>query len=234
VTVDFFLVTYPCDYDWLPYLWRSIERFATGWRRVVMVLEEQDALPDDIPSYVTVRRCRNYRGTLLPGYYGQCIEGLRAHEYTDADVVWFLESDTVFVRPIDVASDPQWPAVRPNLLYRSWDAAGPAQVWRESTRQAVGFDPLAETMCCHPFVYPRALLEDCWPGEACLRLVFRQTGGLSQFNVLGAWAMVKHPDMFRLVDVTKGYPPSCMRQFWSHARPTDDAVRAELTRLGLA
>ena len=235
-TIDFWLMSYPKDYPWLPHLWASITKYAKGFRRCVLLVEEQDRPPIDLPAYVVIKRCRNYRGTEIPGYFGQCIEGLRAHTYSDADVIWFLESDCIFTRPIDLQADPHWPIDRPNLLYDSWERVGEAQCWRDSTRAAVGFDPPAETMRCHPFIYPRWFVREVWEGcgkENALRDVVRSLGKLSQFNVFGAWGMVRAPRAFRLVDVAREVPRHCMRQFWSHAGVDDPAVRADLGRMGL-
>jgi hypothetical protein len=44
MTADFFLVSYPDHYAGLAPLFRSLAKFGTGYRRVVLVLEESDPL----------------------------------------------------------------------------------------------------------------------------------------------------------------------------------------------
>lgn len=234
-TVDFFLITYPKDYPWLPYLWATIAKRATGFRRCVLVLEPQDPTPSGLPTYVEVKRCRVYRGTDVAGYWGQSIEGLRAHEYTDADVIWFLESDCIFTRPVDVRVDKGFGQPEPCILRQKWEHVGVAAKWRPTTLGLLGEAP-AETMRAHPFVYPRGHFEACWShigGEERLRHVVLDGGELSQFNVLGNFALI-HPEGFRIIDVDReSMPDSCMKQFWSHSGVEDASVVREMEKLGL-
>ena len=56
ITTDIVVKTYPADYDWTPYLFRSIDKFVTGYRRIVLIIEEQFPDPDDIPYGAVVCR----------------------------------------------------------------------------------------------------------------------------------------------------------------------------------
>ena len=244
--LDFWLMTYPKDYPWLPYLWKSIEQYVTGFRQCVLVLEEQDPEPTDLPSYVIVKRCRDYRGTSIPGYWGQSIEGLRSHQYTDANIIWFLESDAPFVRPINVLNDSDWPSIKPNLLYDSWEDVGAAKKWQKACEDLL--DPVKapyEMMRSHPFIYSRDIVQTCWEQISKNSDIFDYVENIhteiSQFNILNNW-------MFHLNSLQDGrlcnpihaqqnrdkIPAKCTRQFWSHHGADHPDILAELKSIGLA
>lgn len=225
-----FLITYPNDYQWLPFLWRSIDKHVTGLDRLVMVLEDGDATPANLPGYVEVKRCRRFSG--IGRNMGQPVEKLAAGERIDADAVFYVDSDCVFVAPVDLRtySHP--------LLCRQWENAGDAyKAFYDSTHQVLGFRPPFETMCRFPFVYPTDFVREAMAyigGREKLAKLF--AAGLShvcEFNVLGNYAIVKRPERFHIVRADlEPEPPKVIRQFWSHGGLTP-AVLDEIERLGL-
>ena len=241
--LDFWLMTYPNDYPWLKYLWRSIDLYVTGFRQCVLVLEEQDPAPADLPEYVVVKRCRNYRGTSIPGYWGQSIEGLRSHHYTNASIIWFLESDAPFTRPIDVSTDTEWPSEIPKLLFDTWDNVGPAEKWRRACQDLLQPIPAPyEMMRTHPFIYHRDVVESCWAHIQGNFDIFHYVESIhqeiSQFNILNNW--MYHLNSFPNAKICQPLnvrdaviPPRCMHQFWSHHGVDHPDIIAELKALGL-
>lgn len=248
-TIDLLVVTYPADYPWLRNLFCSIERYATGFRKLVLVVEYQDQPPDNLPAYVDVRRCRNYlrRGEVagsgeIPGYFGQSIEGMRAHEYSDAEVIWILESDCVFKRPIDLQADANYPVARPEIIWRPWSEAGSAQCWAAAVRDLLQHEPPAECGCCLPFIYPRGLFQATWEhvgGERALVEVVKRGHSLSQCNVIGNYGLILHD----MLGEQSSYRPrrltaefvagQCLHQFWTPAGIDHPDVQAKLRELGL-
>ena len=257
LTTDILLVTFPDDYQWLPFLFRSIAHHVTGFDRLVVVVEEGDEPPLALLQNSGVRaweieRCRRYRGTSYPGYTGQAIEKLRAWHYTDAERVMFIDSDCVFTRPLDLQTDPHINLAKPIVWWRPWEEAGPAQCWRETTNTLLGYETDSETMCRHPFVFPGWMLHRLWEeigGEERLRHFTR----LSDFNLMGNFAnwlndhvdcvtMSRWPsppdaatnaDHARLGEaINVEVPGACVRQFWSRSGVTA-AVEQEMGKLGL-
>jgi hypothetical protein len=243
--VDLWCCTYPKDVPWLRYLFRSIDLHVTGFRRLVLVLEKQDPVPTGLPDYVVVKRCRRYRGTDIEGYWGQSIEGLRAHEYSNADVIWFAEADWVFVRDIDLQRDREYQASRPLILHNDWNKVGAARKWRQPTERILA--PLSvpfETMRRPPFWYPRWFIKEVWQqfgGDRLFELVRNGKGlPLSQFNVLDSVAMelnwVNGGKLFAPVHMSREkskIPKPCVAQFWSHDGVDHPGVQLELAKLGL-
>ena len=262
LTTDLFLVTYPGDFAWLPYLLLSIAKYVVreSYRRLVVVLEEGDEIPITLKAAAAndgayLFGCRRYRGTETPGYVGQQIEKLRAWHYTDADRIVILDSDEVFCRAVDLRTDPAICLEKPLLVWRRWENAGKAQCWQASTREALGFNPLGETLCRDPFVFPGWFLHLAWEvlgGEKRL-LTFNAVHdyptnhGLSEFNCLGNIALVKYADAFTPMESKSRVvldpmtcavddpvlPAPCVQRFWSHHGVADQEVQDALERLGL-
>ena len=246
-TTDLFLVTYPPDYPWLPYLWRSLPR-ATGWRDLIVVIEDGDEAPP-LPVGARLLRCPRYRGTDMPapargpGHLGQQIEKMGAWRYTCADRILWLDSDLVFTRPVDLQTDESISLERPWVYPCRWDHAGPCAVHRAGTAKLLEFDPPGETMARHPFVLPTRIVEECWNHVGGVRGIV-SAPEMSEFNVLMSYAMVKHPDAVRVAwhehetlrdpdtwEVIGQMPPACMGQFYSKAGV--EAAQETLRALGL-
>lgn len=243
LTTDLFLVTYPKDYPWLEYLFKSINRYVTGFRQLVLVIEENDIAPMDIlqkfgPKGWSVMRCRNYRGTDYPGYTGQAVEKLRAWHYTDADRIFILDSDLIFTRSVDLETDARANVQKPVVVNRPWEEAGEAVCWHPSTVELLGNAPF-ETMCCHPFIFPGWMLHKLWEilggEEKLLQNPPRDARGapcISDFNVMGNYAL-RFPGEFTPYDHRdEDIPPNFIHQFWSHHTVNHPEVRAKLQELG--
>jgi hypothetical protein len=216
---DLFLRTYPKDYKWLPYLFRSLERHATDWRNLVIVFpfegtpegfkvalaELEAAVPlkewgtrlrkgRTITGKIEVHTCRK---EFRDDYIGQCVTKLHAWEYSDADSVCFLDSDLVFVKnfnPLTLHGGPDF--LRPTIEIREWGEAGDAlKVWFEITRKLLhGESPPYETMCRHPFQYPTQFIRRAW--NALKDVPIMDGTHISEFNYLGNYAMLHEPHNF--------------------------------------
>jgi hypothetical protein len=236
---DIFLVTYPGDYPWLPFLFRSIARNVTGWRRVVVVIEMNDdpaPVADALtkagihPLWWRIELCRQYRGTPdCSGMTGQQIEKLHAWSYTNANRILFVDSDCVFSEKIDLVNSPYVRTDRPIVVYSPWHKVpghvvqtpeGPKeaspQKWFEPTRQVLGFVPPVEAMRQAPYVYPGWFLHKLWEflgGEDRLK-TFEHP---NEFNCMGNYAMAEYPEHFTFIEqFAPDCPPLQVANFWSH------------------
>ena len=224
ISVDLVVKTFPGDYAWLPYLYRSIDKYVTGYCQVVVIIEKQYHDPP-MPVGGRLVRCQTYEGTAVPSSRGVPIERLGAWRYSDADVLVFVDSDCVFCRPVDLQTDPTINLARPVVLWTEWAGSGPCEKWRAPARAALGFDPPVLAMCRYPFVFKRETLRACWDfcgGEKRLRTV-----DLTDWEVIGNYAMTKRPD-----DVTKLHAGhaglACVRQFWNQGGATHPLSQADI------
>lgn len=240
-TVDLFLRTYPNDYQWLTFLFRSMIRHVRGFRTLILIYPQGQVSPLGLSTWwhdlIHNGVISNYKfgradRTYPDDYVGQQVTKLRCHEYTDADEVCFLDSDIVFVRGFTPESR------RPQVVEcRPWDAVGRAQCWYQPTKILLREEPLYETMARHPFQYPTALIKRCYEhvgGEAGL-LGFG--AHFSEFNLLGNYAL-NHagyaPFMMSTGDSTQEKrEDDWVQQFWSHnLRLKPDMIEAKMRELG--
>jgi len=231
-TVDIFLRTYERDYPWLEFLWRSIALHqVAGFRRVVIVHPPNQPGPPPPPiPHLIVPEDRVYPND----YAGQMITKLRAGGHTDADEVVYVDSDCVFITPVDFQTW-QYP-----LLCTPWEQVPDAKAaWYEQTKTLLGFEPPFETMRRFPFVYPADFVREVYAHiggvERCLSLLADyKIQGMSEFNVLGNYAIVKCPEKFHVQRTDLGpFPPDIVHQFWSYSTVHDPKVRGYLVGLGL-
>jgi hypothetical protein len=232
MTTDVFVITYPPDHKWLPYLWRSIAKHITGMRAVVLVLEQGDPEPPDLPAYVQVKRCPRYTQEGPGRNFCQPMEKLRAHEYTDANMICYMDSDCVFTTPLDLST------YRHPLIVEDWFHVGNAICWLSPTRQLLRFEPPYETMRRFPFFYPRSFIKEVWEhigsAEGIARERAKGLTAVAEFNILGNYAVVKRPELFEiLVARVNQLPELVIRQFWSHGGITPEVLK-EMRQLGLA
>lgn len=241
-TVDLVIKTYPTDYDWLEFLFRSIVRNVTGVRNIVVLLEEQYSEPPNLPPNAVVARCQNYYGK-TPGRdpkiesgLGAVVERLGSFRYTDAEVISFVDSDCVFARPVDYQTDQTIIVEKPLLLWRTWDEAGLGRCWKVQATHTLRYDPPRETMCGYPFTWPRQVLEDFYKFVGGAERLLSLWDGITDWNALGNYAMDYHADKMTFMHVSKFWASQmqgCVRQFWSWYRPTHPEVQAVLRELGL-
>jgi len=246
MAVDLYMLCFPRDYPWLTYYLRSVDKYArVFFRELVLVIEEQDPPPKKLPGYVRIERCRNYRGTDVAGYAGQAIECLRAHERTDADVIWFAEADTPFIRYMSA-----WPTRKPPLVYLPWDKLGPeksglgdpgATIWRERTELLTGLKAKVHTTLWPPFVYPRCVVEKAWDqvgGEHPLREYSRVHGSINQHDILGTVALKFFPGKMQAYSgatqkLRDKIPRPVVRHYWMKRDPKDPEIQAQLRKDGI-
>ena len=223
-TADLIVKTFPGDYAWLPFLWASIRKYATGYRDIIVIIEEQYESPP-LPEGARLIRCRQYEGTACPPSRGVPIERLGAWRHTDADALIFIDSDCVLCRPVDFQTDPTINLEKPVVLWTEWEGSGPCEKWRWPAHNTLGVDPPRLTMCRYPFVFPRFILEDCWKacgGEERLRGV-----ELTDWEVIGNYALMRWGDSVTAIHMNDA-GPACCWQFWNQGGVTHPLTQADI------
>lgn len=219
-TVDIFIKTWERDYPWVEWCYKSIEKFSSGFRRVVTV--DDNCKEGSGKKHVVISEPPK-----TPGYLWQQVCKLHADQKTDADFILFMDSDCVFTRnvtPNDFIKDG-----KPIWQYTPLDQARPDQhVWAPVMEKFLGKKPEHEFMRRHPFIVPRwafeelrtfckyrhgKSLEDYIMGEA------DPNNGLSlrfsEWNCLGFFLWEYHRDRIEWVlDSAAG--PGCIYQGFTH------------------
>ena len=195
-TVDIFIKTWPRDYEWLYYCMMSIEKFATGFRRIVFV--SPNAEFKYIHGKVVV--CPDKE----PGYLWQQVCKLHADKHSDADYILFMDSDCVFTRPVtpqDFIRDGK--VVWGHKAFREDEQ----RVWAPVIGKWMNEPATRSFMTGHPFVFPRWLFASL--REYCLGMHKQELADyvmaqadpkhmltFSEFNCAGAWAYKYARDKF--------------------------------------
>jgi hypothetical protein len=216
---DIVVRSYRKDLDWLGYCLTAIRRHAFGFRQVLVALprstgpwlRRNPVVPDD----VCIEWCDDYGDD----YLGQQVTKLYADLVSDADLLCHIDADCLLAErttPEDLAPDGRpWVVTQP--VFRV-DRHVP---WRWPTEEFLGWEIDHDFMQQPPFVYPRllypAIRQHCRERhhmELSDYVLSRPARGFSEFNVLGAYAYARHPDLFRWAEGAAAPRARCA-WFWS-------------------
>lgn len=235
MTIDIVIRTYDKDLLWLAYALKSIHKYVTGYRIIIVAIPNEQA---GLLNHLTQEKVVGV-ADLKDGYLGQQLTKLQAWKLTDADAIVFWDSDVVATRPIDVRTE--YFNDGQIILYKTrYASLGDACPWQPITAKALGFVPEWEYMRRMPLVYWRRTLEDC---ERFMVNRHKQSlesyvktqphRSLSEFNMLGAFAEKDAPELYAFTDTEAvDMPPCAVDQMWSWGGITDE-VKAKLKAYGL-
>jgi len=231
MTTDIFIRSYARDFPWLAYALRSIQKFATGFRDVVVVIPDTDDLPG-----LTVERVIKVKD-VMPGYMAQQSTKLYADTFSDADAFLFMDSDCIFTEP--VTPETFLTDGRPNWLHTPFEKVGEdaRTAWYEVMRKCLGEDPPSEFMRRHPQLIPRWALEE-FRGFVAARhgvslehyIKSQPHGQFSEFNCIGFYLWLHHREKVEWINTEERLPPTVLKQFWSHGGISPE-IRGEMESL---
>lgn len=230
MTCDIIIKSYSGDFPWLAYCLRSIQRFAAGFRNVIVVTPVGQTPPTG--AVETVFSVHEYGDGYM---FQQCVK-LHADAYSDADYLCHMDSDTIFTRsvsPSDLIVDGKVRWL--HTPYASIDS-GDGQTWKEPTAKVMMQPVPHEFMRRHPLVTPRWALEGfrhwMWKahGMSLERYIMAQPGrSFSEWNALGAWLWFYHRDKVHWQNTDEDLGTSFVHQSFSWGG-LSDAIRADLER----
>lgn len=217
MTCDIFIRSHSADFEWLKYCLRSIQRFATGFRRTVVVVPTGQIPPTGTAE--TVFYVERYGDD----YLLQQSTKLHADAYADAEFILFTDSDTIFTRPIsppDMIEDLR----RPKWLYTAYCSLGndESQLWKNVTAKAVREPVEHEFMRRHPFIVRRTMLVEFrqWMlrehGMTLERYIMSQPAHeFSEWNALGAWLWLHRRNEVEWINTADDSTPTFVHQHYS-------------------
>jgi hypothetical protein len=230
MTTDIFIKTYPGDFPWLDFCFRSIDKFARGFRRVIVVSPEQ------IPYHP---KNVNFEVVLIPdasnGYLWQQVIKLNADKYTDADYICFMDSDTMFIKrgtPEDLFDEVSPICHQPKCMMTPYTEI--QTPWKPITEKFLGLPVNYEFMRRFPLTYPnflfRMLRKFCKAKHGKDIDDYVMENDFSEFNALGAFAWEFYPGALSWIDTSvippEHWPPLIVKQSWSKGGITDETRRA--------
>lgn len=213
MTCDIFIKTCAHDAEYHRHCLASIDKFCTGFRRVVEVIRE-----DPSPKI---------------GYLAQQVDKMEADLHTDADFILITDSDTIMIEPVTPESF--MTEGKPHWLMTPWTpemlAHPGTRAWFECMKNFNGEVPPGEFMRRQPFMFPRHVLPSI--REHCLKrfgvplreFVMNQKS-FSEWNTLGFHCWLNHRDDFHwIITSTDELPPLRVLQMWSHTPITENLER---------
>lgn len=222
MTSSIFIRSWRKDRFYLDWLLRSLAKFATGFRDIVVAIPEGDKIHFQSTNFYTasVVWVKEKEGT---GYLSQQADKMHADQYCAGNNIMILDSDCFIKKPITpemfMAND------KPVALIRHWQDAGTGIVWKEITEKFLKFECMFETMCTLPIILERRilpLLRDYCSANHHVSItdyILAQPGNdFSEFNAALNFAMRFCPYCYdwRIADPAKdGIPRDHLIQRWS-------------------
>lgn len=166
--VSIFIVSCPKDYHWLRHCLRSIEKFATGFHDVCLMVPDVAT-----ESLAFIKIVSSYGGTVplrivtfdeWPG------KGMMHHEWLivsadkncpDSDFILHTDSDCIFIEPVQPSD--YFVGNKPVLIYARYDWVVKKfnnenyRYWKVATQKAIGGVNQFEFMRRHPTVHEKAV-----------------------------------------------------------------------------
>jgi len=223
---------------WLIYCIRSIKKFASGFRDVVLVSDNDGhKIPQEILDIMPVKLFYKDVPTKWPprmqqpsGYVWQQVVKLNWTEFTDADSILILDSDLMFSDYVTPESfkdkDGKW-----FWNYRSWELADRAICWKAPTQELLGFEPQYEGMLCIPFVFERTdtlkfieYIKSRHGAKDVFDVLFKYNMTLiSEFNAYAAFILKFNSTAYLpLINITR---PPLVRFTWSYGGLSDKEIQ---------
>lgn len=161
-----FIKTYPKDHAWLQYLLPSIEKYAEGFKDVIIVSDEGPAIPQQLLNTIKKMPVKtHYIPVPIPtaeyphpfkqgiGYLWQQYIKLSWHNLCDSDSALLLDCDEMLRKPLTpehFKHNGKW-----MWTYRPWKDAEGAIGWKETTDYVLGMKTPYEAMIGSGFVLTR-------------------------------------------------------------------------------
>lgn len=230
MVVDLVVKSYPADYEWMHFALRSIQKFATGFRDVLVMVPEDHGLNLTRERILTVPGPENYK-------YQQVCK-LSVDMRSDADGFVYLDSDSVFTKP--VTPELFFPDGKALWLMTPWTSLSgdEKRTWfhviAHCLQDATPYEFMRRITIAAPrWAYPafRDFIKKTHGIEYDSYIMNRPGNEFSEFNCLGAYLWLHHRDKIHWHDTsTMGVPEDWVKQHWSYAG-VDNVVRNQMAML---
>jgi hypothetical protein len=158
--IDIFIKSYYKDFIWLEYCLKSIKKHASGFRKVIVVVEPDHPIPNSISSILPIDihyvPFPKKQPTVIHhglGYLWQQYIKLSWTNYTDADAVFFMDSDEMLTTP--TTPDSFKTDGKFHWFFIDWKDMGNGQCWKPSTDFILKKETEYSGMCITGFVFQR-------------------------------------------------------------------------------
>lgn len=235
MVIDIFIRTYSKDFQILKYCLKSIKKFASGYRNIILCVREKeyDQLLQQLNveiSDCTIIKAVNFSDEI--DYCGQQISKLNAHNHTNAEYICFVDSDCIFYNYVNLEEAFFDENKKLILLKDYWNDVGDALCWKPCLSKLELLTEY-EFMRRIPQVYPTSIFSPIkkiieskmgtsWH-VGCLQIYNEYK--LSEFNIMGSYMYMydKENTNFLFSNDNKIIIPT--KQFWSYSFHNDTENR---------
>ena len=196
--IDIFYKSYSKDFKWLYYSLDSVKKFISGYRKIHIVIPSKEQNLFDRSKLADLNYELHLVDEVGDGYLYQQFIKLTAFEYSDADFIYFVDSDCVFYKTTnleDLLEDN-----KPEILYTDYKDVGDAICWKQPTEKYLGVKVQYEFMRRLPFFYRRDTLIRVAQLNKHLQQYILSQDQFSEFNVLGQYQFLNEKDNYRFVN----------------------------------
>lgn len=225
--VDIFIRTYKNDLAWLQYCLKSIAKYVTGYRDIIICIPENQL---HLLGSWNLTKERIVTCPVYPDdYLGQQVSKLNADVYCEgADYILYVDSDCVFLKPFDCSNLLR--EENPVIYKTNYSQVGDAICWKGITEKALNKKGIEfEYMRRLPLLYRTETLADLREYMELIHGVPVETyiksqplRAFSEFNVLGAFADFFSPEKYVFINTDDGVEDPYLNQFWSWGGITPD------------
>lgn len=213
--------TYSGDFNWLEFCLQSTKKRASGFRDIVLVMDDADA--SMMGPYKDKHKIVATGSTWKDGYIQQMNDKLHADLYSDADYIVHTDSDCVWTS--DITPESLMEDGKPVWLMHPF--GGDENPWPPIVLAALGFNSEYSFMRRHPFMVPRNIYKgyrDFMENRHQMPLrdyiISQPYHQFIEYESLGCWAFKYAHDAFVWKDQADF--PTFVRQEWSWGGLTDD------------
>lgn len=204
--IDIFYKSYSNDFNWLCHSLKSVTKYVTGYRNIILLIPEHEKhLFDtrDLPERTVIHYVKEY-GT---GYLFQQWCKISAHKYTDAPFIMFSDSDCIHDHPIDLNDFIK--DGKPEILYTHYSKVGDAICWKEVVETFIKEPVEYEMMRRNNLIYHRSTLVEIEKYEPNLEYIIMTGVRFSEFNCMSVYAFKYQNDMYNFINTDN----------WEYSRP---------------
>lgn len=240
MTTDLLIITFARDFPYLHHSLRSMVKFCTGFRRLVLMVPHSDA---GAAHELVNRVAPDFPVLLIPyeewpgmGFMHHMFQVMHSDYFTDADRIGHMDADAIFTAPVTPESF--MVDGRPIIRYEPFSRIGKRHPnitqWQMAAEACLPFRVDHECMRCLPLFYCREVyskareLIELKTSQSIDKYMKRQRNeypqSFAEHPTLGIVAWKHFRDRHEFVEQNGdcATPDNFCQQFWSHA-PLDQS-----------
>lgn len=240
--IDIFIRTCRRDFYLLNYCLHSIKKFVSGYRNIILNIREKDY--NDLLIQIDVTNCvvvKSYNFEDNIDYCGQQICKLQADIWSDAEYIYYIDTDCIFYNNINI-EEKYFDSNNNIILFKEyWGKLHPEVLkWRISLKKLNLLTDF-ETMRRLPQVYPASILPKIREHivkktgmdfvNACLYI--HKLYKFSEFNIIGSYIILNNYNGINMLLYDHSLNQIPIIQFWSRTKNKNELINQIKKILGL-